>query len=91
MRNEEVRPVYFALLHAGPTARKFTTVDIGRMVTEMVIETATTEWAAAIVPALKNDGSLPFCVDYYWKLIAATICDPYTLSRLDAFIDSWKN
>lgn len=52
--------------------KKFLAVEVDRMLTEEVIEPATTEWAPPNVFAPKKDGSLRFSIDYK-KLNAVTI------------------
>jgi Reverse transcriptase (RNA-dependent DNA polymerase) len=57
------------------------------MLTQGVIEPATSEWASPIVLVPKSDGSLRFCFDYR-RLNVITIPDTYPLPRMDEFIDS---
>jgi hypothetical protein len=57
------------------------------MLKDGVIEPASTEWDSPVVPVLKPDGSLRFCVDYR-KSNAMRIRDTYPLPGMDEFIDS---
>lgn len=61
---------------------------MGRLITETMIEPASTEWATAIVLTSKKDGSTPFC-DNYWKLNALIICHWYPLPRVDGCTNSF--
>lgn len=61
---DDVRPVYFGPHRAGMPSRKFALANMGRMITEKMIERVSTEWAAPNVFAPKKDCSLHLCVNY---------------------------
>ncbi len=51
---------------------------------------STSPWASPIVPVIKKDGTLRFCVDYR-KLNAATKKDSYPLPRIDELLETLKD
>lgn len=55
------------------------------MVTK-VFEPAETEWAAPLVLAPKEDGSLAFCMDYQ-KLNAIGVRNAYPIPKIDECMD----
>jgi hypothetical protein len=57
-------PVHAHPYRAGPRERELDREEIEQMLTQGVIEPATSEWASPIVLVPKADGSLHFCVDY---------------------------
>lgn len=61
--NKLLSPFHSASCWEGVTTRKLTAAEIRRMITEKVIEPATTKWAAPIVFFTKKDDSLHFCVE----------------------------
>lgn len=67
---------------AGPKARELEEFEISQLVVG-VIEHSNTEWDATVLLfAPKNDGQLPFCVDY-GKLNKMTVKDSYPLQSID--------
>jgi Reverse transcriptase (RNA-dependent DNA polymerase) len=81
------RPVHAHPYQDGPQAREVGREEIERMLSQGVIEPATSEWAFPIVLEPKSDGLLRFCVDYR-RLNAITIPETYPLPRMDECIDS---
>ena len=81
------RPIHSQPYRAGARAREIGRGEIEKMLSQGVIEPATSEWASPIVLVPKPDGSLRFCVDYR-RLNAITVPDTYPLPRMDECIDS---
>lgn len=57
------------------------------MLSQKIIESEQTKWAAQIVFALKKDGAIDFCVDYC-QLHAATKRGLYPIHEMNESIDS---
>ena len=81
------KPIHAQPYRAGARAREVERQEIEKMLTQKVIEPASSEWASPIVLVPKSDGSLRFCVDYR-RLNAITVPDTYPLPRMDECIDS---
>jgi len=85
--NAGARPVRFAPLRAGHTAREAETAEVKRMLEVDVIEPTSSEWGFSVVLVPKKDGSLRFRVDYR-PLNVVTKREAYPLPRMDECIDS---
>lgn len=74
----ESAPVHSEPYRAGLKTPEIEKTVFEKMLAENVIERAQMEWAAPIVFALKKNGTLRFCVDYY-KHKAVAMGDSYPI------------
>ena len=73
----KARPVPFALKHKVEA-------ELDRLQKEGIVEAVqSAEWAAPIVPVVKNDGSVRICGDYRLTVNQASRLDSYPLPRVD--------
>ena len=81
------RSIYQAPCRAGPIAREKEKTEIDCMLRTGVIEPTSAGWASPVVLVPKKDGTMWFRVEYR-KLNAVTVCDSYSLPRMDECIES---
>ena len=81
------RPIYQAPYRARPIARGKEKKEIDRVLRAGVIEPTSARWSSPVVFVPKEDGTMPFCVDYR-KQSAVTVRNSYPLPRMDECIDS---
>lgn len=84
--NDRVRTVHIALYRAAPTARMFTTTEIGLIIAEELFKPASTEWKAPILYLSSQDCSLCFGFHYH-NLNTVIICDLYPLPCFKEWLD----
>ena len=70
------RPIRLPPYRIPHAYREAVDKELQEMEENGIIEPSKSEWAAPIVVAKKNDGSIHWCVDYYRKLNAVTPVDP---------------
>ena len=86
---QDARPRFF---HARPVPyalREKVTAEVERLCKADVIEPVQfSEWAAPIVPVLKNDSSIRICGDYKQTINQVVIPDKYPLPKVDDLLAS---
>ena len=86
---QDARPRFFSR-QTGPYAlREKVTAELERLCKADVIEPVqSSDWAAPIVPVLKNDGSIRICGDFKQTINQTAIPDKYPLPKVDDLLAS---
>ena len=81
---QDARPRFFRARPVPYALRDKVTAELERLRKADVIEPVQySDWAAPIVPVLKNDGSIRICGDFKQTINTAAIPDKYPLPRVD--------
>ncbi len=80
------KPVHLPPYRTSPAKKQLIEDQIGKMLTDGIIEPATGPWAAPVVIVQKPCGEPRFCVDYR-GLNQLTVKDSYPLPRVDESLD----
>lgn len=75
-------PIHSTPYRGGPEARKLENNEVEKMLSGREVESTQTDLATPIMFALKKDGCLRFCVNY-WKLNGVTKRNVYLIPRMD--------
>lgn len=82
----ETSLIHFVQYHAGTKARAFEQVELGNMISKTFIDLAQIASAWQVLFALKEDGTISFCVEYL-VLCVITVQYLYRLPRKEEYID----
>ena len=81
---QDARPHFFRARPVPYALREKVTAELERLCKADVIEPVQfSEWAAPIVPVLKNDGSIRICGDFKQTINQTAIPDKYPLPKVD--------
>ncbi len=89
LEDSQQRPVKQQVRRVAQGLRKPVEAEVSKMLKYDYVSPSTSPWASPIVPVIKKDGTLRFCVDYR-KLNSLTKKDAYPLPKIDELLEALR-